>query len=201
VCPEGSAAAGPHGGRFRWIGGSTRLDPTYSRITPQQMRVGWRQFFKHKRRIVQYSFHQRRRVSSKRRLRPADPRNVGISMVVRSLCRAADVARASEHPRVSLLRRRFVLATRRPSASLRSTRCSRHPGRRSSAATALSTGQALKDENGFLNLCALLTHFSEHFQDVHAGSIAQPALVNRHVKDAEQETGEILGGIAADLNR
>jgi hypothetical protein len=38
----------------------------------------------------------------------------------------------------------------------------------------MSTGQALKGENGFFDLRAFLAHFSKHLQDVHAGRIAQP---------------------------
>jgi hypothetical protein len=80
--------------------------------------------------------------------------------------------RGIEALRVSLLRRRFVLAARRPSAPLGNT-CGSYPGRGPSAAPTVSTSQALKNEDGFLDLRAFPTHLSEHLQDVHAGRIAR----------------------------
>jgi hypothetical protein len=69
----------------------------------------------------------------------------------------------------------FVCATRRPAPPL-SCGCRCHPGRGAPATFPQPPRQAFENDYSFLDLCALLAQFSEHLQDVHAGSIAQSAL-------------------------
>jgi hypothetical protein len=69
---------------------------------------------------------------------------------------------------------RFVLAAGRPAASFRSYFRRFHPLGRPSAAFATACCQALQRKDGFFELVAFPTQFSEHVEDVHGSQHTAP---------------------------